>query len=83
MILFRQTVYLFKRLNPLKRFSQFNYSVIKWDEINMGYCQKDEILQINGSFYIFAGAINNDWHAKKPSVIRFKNRGKTVKELPV
>lgn len=78
---FRQTVFLFKQFDPTKKFSRFDYSEMKWDEINVGYCQKNEIIKIDGNFYIFAGEISNDWVEKKPSVIRFKNRGKIVKEV--
>ena len=78
---YRQTVFLFKQFDPTKKFSRFDYCEMRFDEVNVGYCQKNEVLKIDGNFYIFAGEISNDWDEKKPSVIRFKNRGKTVKEV--
>lgn len=63
---YRQTIYQFKQFDPTKRFSKFDYSEMNWNEVNAGYCQKNEILKIDGDFYIFAGEINNDWYEKKP-----------------
>ncbi len=78
---FEQTVYQFKKFESSKRFSSFHYTELTWDEVVLGYCNKDEILKIDGNYYIFSGKILNHWNEKKPSVIRFKNRGKTVKEI--
>ncbi len=78
---FRQTVYQFKQFEPSKRFSSFNYTDLTWNQVVAGYCNKGEILKIDGVYYIFAGEIYNDWNEKRPSIIRFKQRGKTVKEI--
>ena len=78
---FRQEVYQFKEFNPSKRFASFDYTELTWDKMQFGYCNKGEILKINGAYYIYAGEIYNDWNEKRNSIIRFKQRGKTVKEI--
>ena len=78
---FRQTVYQFKKIDPSKKFSSFNYTELTWDKVVAGYCNTGEILKIDGQYYIYAGEIYNDWDERKPSVIRFKNKGITVNEV--
>jgi hypothetical protein len=80
--MYEQTVYIFKAINPEKKYSNFSYSPLTYNEVNCGYCNKDEILYINGTFYLYSGEINNHWTEKHPSIIRFKNRNKIVKEIP-
>lgn len=76
-----QTVYLFKRINIEKKFSQFSFTDLKWSEVNVIYCNKQEVLRIEGEYYMFSGEIENHWMERRPSVIRFKNRSKIVKEI--
>lgn len=78
---FRQTVYLFKEINPSKKFSQFTCSDLEWNEVNVGYCNKQEVLRIDGKFFMYSGEIHNDWDEKQPPVIRFKSRSKIIKEI--
>ena len=79
---FRQTVYQFKQFAPSKRFTSFDYTELTWNRVVSGYCNKGEILKVDGVYYIYAGEIYNDWNEKRPSVIRFKNRSKIIKEIP-
>ena len=81
LIKYRQEICIFRQFDPLKRFSNFSYEDLKWSEINSGYCNKEEILKIDGKYYIYAGKKYYDWNEKKPSIIRFKNRNKIIKEI--
>lgn len=76
-----QTVYLFKEINPTKKFSQFSFTDLEWNEVKIGYCNKEEILKIDGKYWMYSGEIANHWDKPKPSVIRFKSRGKLIKEM--
>lgn len=78
---YEQTVYLFKEINPTKKFSTFSYSDMSFDKMSCVYCNKDEILKIGENFYMYSGEIKNHWTEKRPSVIRFKKRAKVVKEI--
>jgi hypothetical protein len=80
---FQQTVYQFKQFEPSKRYASFDYTDLTWDKVVAGYCNKGEILKIDNLYYIYAGEIHNDWNEKRPSIIRFKHRGKTIKEINV
>ncbi len=79
---YEQTVYLFKEINPTKKFSRFTYTYLEWADVQVGYCNKDEVLQIDGKFWMYSGTIANHWSEPHPSVIRFKSRAKLVKEIP-
>ena len=80
-IKYRQTIYQFKQIDPSKRFLSFDYTELTWDDVVTGYCNKDEILKIDKFYYIYTGEIFNDLNDKKPSMIRFNHRGKTIKEI--
>lgn len=79
---YEQTVYLFKEINPTKKFSQFSYTDLNWSEVQIGYCNKQEVLKIDGKFWMFSGEVSNHWDEKSPSIIRFKSRSKTIREIP-
>lgn len=87
---YRRFIYEFKIFNPSKKFSSFDFTELSWDTINeiggiglLTYCEKNEILKINGLFYIYAGETYNDWYEKNSSVIRFKNHKTVIKEIPI
>lgn len=79
---FRQTIYLFKEINPSKKFSSFSYSDLEYSDVNVGYCNKQEVLKIDGKFFMYSGEIHNDWDEKQPPLIRFKSRSNILKEIP-
>jgi hypothetical protein len=79
--LYAQTVYLFKKINVEKKFSQFTFTELKWNEVSIVYCNKQEILRIDGEYYMFSGEITNNWVTRRPPVIRFKHRSKIIKEI--
>ncbi len=80
---YRQTVYQFRMIEPAKRFSDFNYTELTWNEVVCGYCNKNEVLKINGMFFIYAGETHFDWNEKRNSIIRFKKRSKIINEITV
>ena len=79
---FEQTVYLFKKINPTKKFSSFSYDELDdFKDISSVYFNEEEIVKIKGDYYMFSGVVKNHWNEKRPSVARFKIRGKTVKDI--
>jgi hypothetical protein len=80
--MYEQTVYIFKSINPEKKYSKFSYTLLSFKSVTCAYCNKDEIVYINGTFYLYSGEINNYWTEKHPPIIRFKNRNKIIKEIP-
>lgn len=42
---------------------------------------KQDVLRIEGEYYMFSGEIINHWGERRPPVIRFKHRSKIVKEI--
>lgn len=80
---YRQTIYQFRMVEPSKQFSDFNFTELTWNEVVCGYCHKNEILKINGCFFIYAGEVYNDWNEKRNSIIRFKKHGKIINEINI
>ncbi len=81
---FEQTVYLFKKFNPSKRFNSFSFEELnKFEEITIDFCFDDEIVKIGNDYYKYSGEIKNHWNEQKEPIIRFKNRAKTIKEVVV
>jgi len=73
-----RTIYTFKQIDPIKKFSSFDYYDSTFERINCGDCQKDMIFLIDDCFYIYGGEKNivvSDSNVK--SVIQFK-KGKTI-----
>lgn len=78
---YEQTVYLFKAINTSKKYKNFTFTDLSWGDVHTGYCNKDEILRIDGKYFIYSGEIKNHWDEKRNSVIRFKERGNIIKEI--
>lgn len=76
------TNYIFSKIDPAKKYSQFTYSDMTFEEMNCGYCQKDEILKIDGVFYLYKGSFHviSDNENYKPYIM-FKDRNKIVKQI--
>lgn len=59
-IRYSQTIYLFKRINPLKKYAKFEYTEINYEDAYI-YLQKHSIIKINDIYYEFAGEKEYDW----------------------
>lgn len=79
--LFEQTIYIFKQVNVERKFSTFTFTELKWEDVNLVYCNKQEILKIDGLFWMFSGTSSNLCNQPKKAIIRFKARAKVMKEL--
>lgn len=80
---FAFTIYKFKEINPEKKYSYFTFTEMRFEEINVGYCNKDEILRIDGKFYLYAGDSIMIDSEKQPAQILFLKGKKTVKAITV
>ena len=81
---FEQTVYLFKKFNPSKRFNSFSFEELnRFEDITNAFCFEDEIVKVDDDYYKYAGEMKNHWNEQKEAIIRFKNRAKTIKEVAV
>lgn len=80
--MYAQTLYYFRQIDPAKKFTQFSYSELNWNEVNTGDCRKDEVLKIDGNFFLYAGEKINYCKDPKYPVIIFKNRKTIIKEIP-
>lgn len=80
---FAFTIYKFKEINPEKKYSYFTFTDMKFEEINVGYCNKDEILRIDGKYYLYAGDSMLIDSEKQPAQILFLKGKKTVKAITV
>ena len=81
---FEQTVFLFKKFNPSKRFNNFSFTELNnFNEITIDFCADDEIVKVREDFYKYSGEIKNHLNEQKESVIMFKNRTKLIKEVAV
>lgn len=80
---FAFTIYKFKEINPEKKYSYFTFTEMRFEEINVGYCNKDEILRIDGKYYLYAGDSMLIDSEKQPAQILFLKGKKTVKAITV
>jgi hypothetical protein len=78
---FRQTIYIFKFITPSKRFNSFSFTELSWDQVAFGYCNKSEILKIEGDYYLYSGELNLDLTEKLKSHIMFRKNGVTTKVI--
>lgn len=76
------TTYVFKQIDPAKKYMQFTCYVVTWNQVNSGDCYKGSILQIDGKYYLYAGETNSHLSVQVPSKIIFKERRNVVKEIP-
>ena len=82
MTLYQRTFYIFKKINPIKRFSSFSYTEITIGEMNLFYCNKGEILKIGNDYYLYNG--ESEFNTSNPiiqSKILFKQGNKIVYEI--
>lgn len=79
---YENVIYIWRQLDPSKRFNEFSYEDIdNFKDVNEGYCNKNEILLINGDFYIYSGEKKYYSTENKKAIMQFKNKAKIIKEI--
>ena len=78
---YEQTIYIFKEIDPSKKFSSFDYTELNFDAVMIGYCNKGEILKIENKYYLYDGIKNYYWYEKKKPIIRFLSKSKVIKDI--
>ena len=80
---FRQTIYVFKQINPSKKYDSFTFIEFTWNEANLLRFNREEIVKIEGVFYRYSRKIFNDSTEKLKSFIKFKNHNKVIKTIEI
>jgi hypothetical protein len=78
---YEQTIYIFKEIDPSKKFSSFDYTELNFNEVQIGYCNKNEILKIENKYYLYNNIKNYYWYEKKKPIIRFLSNNKVIKDI--
>lgn len=84
MVRHERTKYLFRAINPAKKFSQFTYQEISFGEFNAGDCVKGNILYIEGVYYMYSAS--SFFYVNDPaykSFAQFKNGRTLIKTLDI
>ena len=80
--MFASYKYRFKEINPSKIYSEFTFTDLKdYKDVDLSFCQNNEIIRIDGSFYLFARRIEELSAKQQPSVIQFCKRRKVIHEI--
>lgn len=80
MTLFETTTYIFKQIDPAKKYAEFTYQELTIEQLNSGDCQKGNIIEIDGIFYLYAGEKVNYLSVKTPAKILLKQGKKIISE---
>lgn len=80
---FRQTIYIFKRVTPSKKYTSFGFIKLTWDEAHLQFFNENEIVKIEGNYYVYSGETYNDSNKKLDSLIIFQHRQKVIKTIVI
>jgi hypothetical protein len=78
----QRSIDIFLQIDPKKKFSEFVYQDLQWDEVNAGDCRKGVVLKIDGIYYMYSRNeyfLTSDEFVK--SKIIFKQGRKVYKEI--
>ena len=77
-----RSIHTFRVINPERIYAEFYFSdLATYESINLGYCQKNEIVRIDDHFFRYAGAKEDLTSKPLPSVIQFRKGKKLLKEI--
>jgi hypothetical protein len=77
-----KTIYIFKKINPIKKYSQFTYTDLNnFCDVSLCYCFSGEIVKIENNFYEFNEINEIILNAPEGSIIQFQDRKKIIKEI--